>query len=829
MYIAEARKINSFNWKNRNPTWESFVQRLGEKFIRTPESMADYANAPKEERDAIKALPGCFVGGRLSNGRRLVQNVVCRSLVTLDADYAGEKDWQTFTMLHDDVACACYPTHSSTPKKPRLRWVFPTTRDMTPDEAAAVSRRVAEWVGIDKMDPSTFDLNRAMYYPSVPKDAPYELHLNPGNPVDVDAVLRSYGADEAWKDASLWPTCESERDIPRAAGGKKPDDPTTKNGILGLFCRTYDVPAAIAEFLPDVYEETATPGRYTYTGGTTTGGAIVYNNGAFLFSNHATDPAGGRSVNAFDLVRIHRFGEQDDGKADDTPVTKLPSYGAMCAWAAELDEVKAQMVAERNAEADEAFADLPSTPRDDHVDPADDDDDDDAGWEKNLKLRHNSTEPEPTVDNIRLILAHDKRLKGRIGMDAFTSRRCAEDPLPWTPKDEGLRNWVDQDDAGLRWYLEKVWHINSRAAVQDASDLTARDNERHPVREYLSSLEWDGTPRVERVLIDYMGAEDTPLNREIAKRWMAAAVRRVFQPGCKFDTVLVLVSPRQGIGKSQFADILGGAWFQDGLPAIGTKDAMQALRGAWIVEVNEMAATKKADDDAIKQFFAARTDRYRESYGRYEAEHPRQCVFVGSTNTHEFIVDNTGGRRFWPVEVGAEAHDVGPRMDAMRKVRDQLWAEAVILWKKDTPSWFTEPEYVSELAATQAQHTQDDEWIGWIESFLDRPLPSEWDALSMDERRDAMNDRDPRYPPEARTSWTRKRQEVTIAEIRNELMLDDLSKGGGGNNLTSRHIGRVLNALPGWRITKRMTPRDFAFGRQKIYVRASADTHDWLR
>jgi predicted P-loop ATPase len=317
------------------------------------------------------------------------------------------------------------------------------------------------------------------------------------------------------------------------------------------------------------------------------------------------------------------------------------------------------------------------------------------------------------------------------------------------------------------------------------------------------------------MLVDYLGADDSPLNREIAKRWMSTACARVFRPGCKFDTVLVLVSPKQGIGKSQFADILAGEWFQDGLPAIGSKDAMQALRGVWIVEVNEMAATKKVDDDAIKQFFAARNDRYRESYGRYEADHPRQCVFIGSTNTREFIVDNTGGRRFWPVDVHATRADVGRRMDAMRAVRDQLWAEAMVLYQKGTPSWFSEPAYLTELSEQQTQHTQEDEWQGWIEAFLDRPLPDEWDELSMDERRAIMRGDDLRYPPEAQAKWTRRRVEVTIAEIRNELLQEDLSKGGGGNNPTSRHLGRVLNALPNWRLTSRTTPRDYTYGRQK--------------
>lgn len=833
MKIATARTKTSKRWRTTDITWDAFLARLKTP-LRTAETVREYKAMSKEERDAAKGAAGGFVAGAISGGRRKTENVTERSMVTLDADHARNGAWERASAFVE-YRMACYSTHSHTEAKPRLRWIIPTSRPMSPEEYPAVARKVAEWLDIETMDPSTYELCRLMYWPTCSSDGAYSFHEQDGPVLDPDDVLKSYGDGEAWKDTTLWPIAKGEMEVRRKLIARA-GEPTEKPGIVGLFCRTYDVEAAIEEFLPDVYIPVG-EGRYTYAKGSTAGGAVVYNNGAFLYSNHATDPAAGRSVNAFDLVRIHKFGEQDDEDELDAVVTKLPSYAAMSAWAAGLPDVKRQLVAERGDEANEVFGDMVggnavTAGADDRVERSDDHVADlgkkvgtNAGWESSLKLRPKSTDPEPTVDNIKLILVHDPRLKGRICYNAFTLRRCAVDPLPWTPGGEGMRNWEDRDDAGLRWYLEKVWHISSRGAVQDASDLTAKENERHPVREYLSSLKWDGVGRVATELRDYMGAEDTPLNREIAKRWMAAAVRRVFQPGCKFDTVLVLVSPRQGIGKSQFADILAGDWFQDGLPQIGSKDAMQTLRGAWIVEVNEMAATKKADDDAIKQFFAARVDRYRESYGRYETDHPRQCVFVGSTNSRDFILDNTGGRRFWPVDVGAEARDVGPRMDAMRRVRDQLWAEAVVLYKANTPSWFSEPEFTSELAETQTQHTQEDEWVGWIESFLDRPLPpiAEWEKLDMAERRAAMNGDDIRYPESVRASWTRKRREVTIAEIRNELMREDLAKGAGGNNPTSRHLGRIMNALPGWVLTKRLTPPSHPFGRQKIYVRAEED------
>lgn len=363
MWISEAKSRKATRWKNREVTWQSFIAELRSRDPRTSETMAEYAKMPKEERSRIKDAAGGFVGGQLKDGRRKKENVVSRSMITLDADYslAGggtdgwKHDWIAFTCLHDDTAGVCYPTHSSTRDKPRLRWILPASREMTPDEYPAVARKVAEWIGIKTMDKSTFDLNRMFYYPGVPSDAPYELLVNEGEPVDVDEVLSSYGADEAWKDASLWPTCPDEKTL-IAVGKAKAGDPTTKPGIVGLFCRTYDVPAAIDEFLPDVYEQCAIGGeqRYTYLKGSTAAGAVVYDNGTFLYSNHATDPAGGHSVNAFDLVRIHKFGELDADDEEGTPVTKLQSYEAMSRWAAELPDVRRQSLEESR----EDFRDL---------------------------------------------------------------------------------------------------------------------------------------------------------------------------------------------------------------------------------------------------------------------------------------------------------------------------------------------------------------------------------------------------------------------------------------------------------------------------------------
>ena len=359
MIIAEAMKTNATDWRNRDVDWKGFVATLEQKFRRTKETMAEYAGMSKDQRGRIKSCPGCFVGGQLDNsGRRTKENVVCRTMVTLDADFATKNDWENFARLRGDHAVAAYPTHTSTPDKPRLRWVLPASRPMTPDEYPAVARKVAEWIGIETIDPTSYDINRLFYYPSAPQDAPYELQHREGIPIDVDEILASYGPSGAWRDIRLWP--RSSHEPPRTTGKKtKVENPTLKAGIVGLFCRTYDVPAAIAEFIPEVYTPTAQEDRYTYAKGSTAGGAIVYNDGAFLYSNHATDPAGGRSVNAFDLVRIHKFGEMDSGLGeDDATPTQRPSYKAMVEWMDNLEAVTEQKLREDNEQFDADFGDM---------------------------------------------------------------------------------------------------------------------------------------------------------------------------------------------------------------------------------------------------------------------------------------------------------------------------------------------------------------------------------------------------------------------------------------------------------------------------------------
>ena len=811
MKIATARKKTSQHWRTSEITWEAFLDRLRAP-LRTAETVREYRAMGKEERDAAKEAAGGFVAGALSCGRRKTEFVTERSMITLDADNARPGAWEGITPVVEYRMCS-YTTHSHTEAKPRLRWIIPTSRPMTPDEYPAIARKVASWLDIETMDPTTYEIARLMYWPTCPKDGAYSFHEQDGPLLDPDAVLAEYGPGEAWRDTTLWPIAKGEAEV-RQKLIAKAGEPTEKPGIVGLFCRTYDVPGAIAEFIPEVYTPTAQEDRYTYSKGSTTGGAIIYNDGAFLYSNHATDPAGGRSVNAFDLVRIHKFGEMDSEDELDVPVTKLPSYAAMSRWAAALPEVKRELVAERGAEANEAFADLLGDTGADNPAPTDaDTPPSDPDWQDKLELHPKTGECEPTVNNALLILLNDPVLRGRFGYNLFSDMPCLRGDVPWRPTGSvktGGRGmlWTDRDEAGLRWYLQARWKFRSENDLRNALELALHANAYHPVREYLRGLAWDGTPRLDTMLVDYLGAEDTPYTRAATRKWMCGAVKRVMAPGCKFDSAIVLVG-KQGIGKSSFAGILSRGWFNDSEINMNSKDGYESLHGNWIIELAELASTKRSDVETVKTFLSKCEDTYRPAYGRRAATFKRQCVFFGTTNEEEFLRDRTGNRRFWPVTVKQTELD----RDALEANIDQLWAEAVEAYNKGESLWLDTAELRDEWGQVVAARTVQDELEGLVEEYLERLLPENWEELTPEARRDFING----DAVTTGVTCTKRRDTVNVTELRTELCGEDRRRQGG-NDLLSRRLAGIMNSLPGWEKGSKKE-RTADYGPQWVYHR----------
>lgn len=315
------------------------------------------------------------------------------------------------------------------------------------------------------------------------------------------------------------------------------------------------------------------------------------------------------------------------------------------------------------------------------------------------------------VDNACQTLEHDPAWKGVLAFDEFSVLNLLLQPIPGTsaPRSRFTPRVLQDTDvtAALRWFNRNGYPGATRTVMQDAMQLVARQTIISPVKEYLESLRWDGTHRIGSWLQDYCQAPGTKLSQRFGRLWLVAAVARAIQPGSKADNALVLEGV-QGTGKSSALKALAGEdWFFDGLRDMHNKDASAALKGKWIVELSELSALRRSDAEAVKAFLSRTEERYRPPYGRAEVIEPRRCVFAGTTNRSDYLVDDTGARRFWPVPVG-QIDLVGLKRD-----RDQIWAEAMAAYKEGEP-WWLSPQEEAEAAEIVADRQVDDPWIGDI-------------------------------------------------------------------------------------------------------------------
>jgi putative DNA primase/helicase len=331
-----------------------------------------------------------------------------------------------------------------------------------------------------------------------------------------------------------------------------------------------------------------------------------------------------------------------------------------------------------------------------------------GGWKNQLSRSENGSLI-AHMQNVELILGNDERWAGVIGFSSFSSKIIK---LRAAPYGGGVGEWADIDDMRVMKWLAQQYNLRVKSThVIEAVSVVAHDHAFHPVCEYLKGLEWDRVPRLGTWLTDVLGVELNDYSTKVGKRWMVSAVGRVMVPGCKADSVMILEGA-QGAGKSTALGILGGAWFMDTPFTLGDKDAFQAIRGKWIIELGELDSFNKAESTKAKQFFSASIDTYRESYGRRTMDVPRQCVFAGTTNQDEYLKDATGNRRYWPVAC------TKVDLDLLREIRDQLWAEAVFCYEAGDIWWVNRDE--SPLfAEAQEERFVVDEWEGPILSWLE--------------------------------------------------------------------------------------------------------------
>lgn len=789
MIIAIGNSRRDKVFKNVDITWEQFLNKVS-KTIRTVETVGEYGKMNKAKKDDIKDVGG-FVGGKLKDGRRSKDSVEFRSMLTLDLDYAENDLWEQVTKRFK-FACCIYSTHKHKRDKHRLRLIIPLSRNVNADEYTAIGRLIASDIGIEQFDDSTYEPARLMYWPSTSSNGEFIFEKQDGEFLNPDSILSRY---EDYRDSSKWPISSRQNKVIKnnishqMQALAKQSNPLEKEGLIGDFCRAYTMEEAIDKFLNHIYKPSLIKGRYDYIEADSTSGLVIYED-KFAYSHHATDKAANVLCNAFDLVRIHKFSELDANIDEDTRTSRLPSFKAMRKFCTKDELVQKQITNEKMKDIGQEFGEL---------------EDNDNKLEIDL-----TGEIKDTLNNIVKILRNDKNLHG-IAYNKHKDMLDVKGKLPWIRLKEG---WNDSDLASLKIYLEKKYNIWSPAKLKDALLAVATERAFHPVIDYLENLEeWDGKERLETLLIKYLGAEDNAYTREVTRKTLVAAIARVYEPGVKFDSVLIL-NGKQGMGKSTLFSKLGGKWFSDNLTLEDMKDktAAEKLQGFWIMELGELAGMRKAEVENVKSFITRTDDKYRASYGVNVESHPRQCIIVGTTNNKGgFLRDVTGNRRFWPVTVDPDKALSSPW--DLEDV-DKIWAEALYVYKQGE-ELYLKGEVLEIASKEQSEAMESDDREGLVREYLNKLLPNNWSSMNLYERRKFLNGDD----LVGGQVGTEKRKAVCSMEIWCECFGKDASSLKKSD---SYEITAIMSKIEGWELysgNKTNTMRFPIYNKQRAFVR----------
>ena len=777
--IAVCNRRTDKRYKNVERTWRQLKDR-NRIPVRTTETAAEYPKLSKEERDQLKDQGG-YVGGWLKEGIRKNGNVISRCVGALDAD--SIPNGVSFPALARSALAGVewflYSTHKHTPTAPRFRLVILFDREVSEEEYPALMRQIAHDVGMDFFDDTTYQANRMMYWASCPSDGEFVFEESQGGMLHVDGYLSRY-AD--WRDSSQWPTSSRQSEVIQKRVENQ-QDPLNKDGVIGAFCRTYfPIQTAMETFLPDIYAPTAVEGRWDYIPSESTAGVVIYDD-RFVYSHHATDPAGGKLLNAFDLVRIHKFGSDETRK----------SLDQMCEFAMNQGAVKERLNQERLSEAQSDFAGYV------HED-----------WKNQLRYKPKSSILENTSWNLMLILNNDPDY-ANFAYNEMAGRIQVTGEVPWE-RPAGNLFWRDADTAQMKVRLDNHYVVFSDRVLEACFTKTAEDRHFHPVREYLDSLpEWDGIPRVDTLLCRCLLAEDTSYVRAVTRKFLCAAVARIYAPGTKFDCVPVL-DGAQGIGKSSvFRELAGQEYYSEtlSLTDMDDKAGAEKLQGVWIAEIGELAGMKKMDIEKVKAFLSASDDKYRPSYGRTVESHPRQSVIIATVNGERgYLRDVTGNRRFWIVKCKQE--ECTKRFSFTPEERNQIWAEAKQYWQEGE-KLYLDGDLLKVAEEAQRDAMEADDRLGMVEEYLNTLLPENWDQMDLYERRNYLADKkDP-----AKQEGICQRAAVSNAEIWAECFGRNPSEMKPSDSYA---IAALMLQLGGWRKITKLTVRPI-YGRQRIYER----------
>lgn len=649
----------------------------------TWEEIEEWVQRPAREKEC-----GGYVFGRFKGKHRRHEDLIDKPLIALDFDKKAEE--VRVALAEQGVKAVLHSTWNHAPDDHRYRVLVPTDRPVLPEEyeraAESLAQRLRAPIDRTCLRPTQF-----MWKPSTQNPEWYTYDTHTGPPVSVDELLETYDADLAV--ASF-----------KGPGRLRKQDPFQITGIVGAFNRAHlELEPLIEEFgLPYVSEGP----RFRYEHATSVAGMDEVAPGIF-YSHHATDPAGLQALTAFDLVRIHMFSHLDTASRPGTPVNRLPSYSEMQDYAATESCTKRAIL-------DDAFKEPEPEPEPEP-----------ESWREKLTFdKHGRVSN--SVQNRDLLAENDPEF-GKLAFSELLETRVATAALPW---DAGKRNREVLSRFDLQQFaahVERTYGLTPGDKLIDAMVYHAAMKRRfNPVQTWLNGLVWDGRPRLETCL---PGVQPTDYTRLVARKIMVGAVARAMTPGCKMDHCLVLYGP-EGRGKTRWAYAYARSteWIST-LERIDRKDTLITMNRSWFVLSDEVEALKRADFEALKSFLTKTHDNYRTPYEIEDTAHPRRCIIIATTNDPRFLRRQQGNRRFHVVSADSDV-DEGTLTPTYV---DQVWAEAVVLWRAGEQLFLTDEEEALARAAREG-FTQAEPLIGQVQEYLDMPVPDDWDSSSPTER-----------------------------------------------------------------------------------------------
>ena len=755
--LTYAPSTTSKQWFPITLTWEKFVEG---------------AQEPTTEK-----VCSPYMAGKATSTNRKDSRVEYRSMVTLDADKADPDLPARVEGL--GLTSLVHSTYSHTTDKPRYRVIIPLMGPgLTEEEYPRAARALMEALGKEQFDSCSTIPKQLMYSPSAKHPDQYEVYSYEGGTATAQGLLERFGGYTSTPEHKRGPKC----------------DPYKLPGVVGAFNRLYDMARAVEEFnLP--YEQVG-ENRWHYTPSESAGGVCTYPDG-YVYSNHASDPAGGRALCVFDLVAMHRFADLDE-KAG-TPLNAAPKDRPSIQKAMqefmELPDVKAEMMGvniQLHSEKD---------------------------WVSKLHVHPKTGKTVDDGDNWKLLMKHDPVLS-KLGYNKMNLATVTLGDFPWrkvTPgKDDQLTN---ADRAQISLHIQCTYNMRrpSKEQVNDAIDMVAQDHSFHPIEEYLEGLQWDGVSRIET----WLPGEVNNYKRSVARLVAVQAVARMLDPGVKVDNCLILAGG-EGLGKSWFIERMARGWTCTLGPIDrgNARDTIMIMSRSWVAVADEGYSLKKADADNMKNFITRTHDEVRLPYARETEILPRRQVIWGTTNDPTFLRAQEGNRRFLIV-------NVTEKLDFDKytcEYVDQVWAEAVHIWKESRAKYGVEGNPVLRLSDAEeevakevrGEATEEEPLVGLIQNYLETLVPDGWERMPIDER----------------IMWLRKAEQglvkpgthrierVCSLEIW-RIVLE--GKDAKISRRDSLEITDALRKIPGWESSGAKRMHFHVFGQQRFFSRVEEE------